>query len=179
VGFTLLYDPISLSVETLSDEFEDVSRTSPWDIINFILDGDVVIRVYNIIPEKSPAFDILTGWSGTLRVNRAVMVTFFELYWREQPSSAHPHFPILDQAACRLMFRVALSEIRDDSMVVDGNHGTPAVIKGMLFAISALSARYNNSKGLADFCFRCACRTINYIPNTSSVECVLLNTLLV
>ena len=143
------------------------------------MDGDIAIRVYNVIIENSPAFDILNAWAGALQVSRVQLVTLFESYWLEQePTSAHPHFPILDRAACWSMFQVVLSEIDSDFMMVDGNHPTPAAIKGVVLAICALSAKYN-FRGMEEFYFRCACRTIDFIPNNVSLECVLLNTLLV
>ena len=138
-----------------------------------MLDQDIWTRVINIIPYNNA---IPSSVDDNLVADLDEVKMLFNSYWAQD--SAHTYFPFLNENICRLMFRRFLYRCEDSSVAIDTSEGNTPVIKGMVMAIAALSGRFL-CKQSADIYFTFACRIVDSLPITFSIDYVVVNTLLV
>ena len=77
------------------------------------------------------------------------------------------------------MFQHFLSEQPGHHLFPDNYVGAPPIVKGILFAVTALSAKHNDEGSHADFYYELARTAIAASNNSVTFEYLLANTLLV
>jgi hypothetical protein len=137
--------------------------------------GGTWTKAYNMFPDNFAPANVPRTIDNRLVADRAEMEMLFELYWK----SSHTHFPILTENVCRQMFYAFISRCQDPAVSVDDNNFAPLLGRRLVFAIVALSAKYNLSEDKANIYFLFASKPINNIANHHCLEYLLLNTLLV
>jgi hypothetical protein len=129
------------------------------------------MRFFNIIPEKFPPYSIWRDGVPCADLND--LSRLFDLHWE----SSHYIVPVLEEQACRYMFQLFLSQHSDHHVVHDNHVGAPPILKGILFAVAALSAKYNDEGASADFYYELARTAIAASHNSASFELLESQTL--
>lgn len=164
---------VRLKYHFFSDNMVDFSRnpTGRFQSLDPVWLGNM--RFFNLIPEKFPPYSIWRNGAPFADLND--LRRLFELHWE----SSHYIVPVLEERACRYLFRHFLSKHSDHHVVPESHIGAPPILKGILFAVAALSAKYNDEGDRADLYYELACVAIAASHNSMSFEYLVVNTLLV
>ena len=130
------------------------------------------MRLFNIIRENIPPYS--TGCKG-LCAPKAELSSLISCHWR----SSHHLVPLLEQHAFEPMVNMFLEEYKDTDVVSAETFDGVAALRALVFAVAALSARYNAGKDKAEFYYHLASTAISVAENTASYEFLLATTFLV
>ena len=131
------------------------------------------MRFLNIIPEKFPPYSIRRNGPRCADLND--LSRLCDIHW----NSSYYFVPILEEQPFRDMFQQFLSKQADHQVVPENNDGAPSIVKGILFAVAAFSAKYNLETELAQSYYEFARIAISAWPKSASFEYLLANTFLV
>jgi len=133
-----------------------------------------LMRFFNVIPEKFPPYAFSSNGE-PLHSEKNELVRLISLHWL----SSHYIVPVLEQESFESMLGNYLSGNLNDNVWAETSDDTPSILKAVLFAVAALSAKYNQSLYLPDFYYHLVRSAIDASDNTASFEFLLANTLLV
>ena len=131
------------------------------------------MRHFNIIPERFPPY--LSKNSLSLYRRKEQLLSIISSHW----DSSHHVFPLLKQESFGSMVEKFLEKHKDSSVSAETVDETPFALKALLFAVAALSARYNRPKDEADFYYFSARAAISASEDVHSFEFLLASTILV
>ena len=131
------------------------------------------MRFSNIIPERFPP-DPTSNTYPTC-ADKDELSYFFSCHW----NSSHHFVPVLEEQCCTYMFQKIMPKISGPNVFANEDSDVRPILKAILFAVAAWSAKYLNDVYRSKVYYNLARTAIDASENIASFEYLLANTLLV